>query len=166
MFRMIRLLAYSIYLSRFCILLPRFCYFTTKLTAPSFWLFLPFKPPYFSCVSHSACAFILLVHSSFLPCSDTPLSVYALLGPIVFFHSSCLGCCYALREVHLQGLANLLLFNHTCMFQPRPKVESYNTNAFYIQIGARRQKGLAPGPPSSSGCSCTCLLYTSDAADE
>ena len=155
MFRMIRLLAYSIYLSRFCILLPRFCYFTTKLTAPSFWLFLPFKPPYFSCVSHSACAFILLVHSSFLPCSDTPLSVYALLGPIVFFHSSCLGCCYALREVHLQGLANLLLFNHTCLFQPRPKVESYNTNAFYTQIGARRQRGIAPGPPSSSGCSCT-----------
>jgi len=34
-------------------------------------------------------------------------------------------------------------------------IESYRINAFYVHIGIRRQRGLAPVPPSSSGCSCT-----------
>ena len=32
--------------------------------------------------------------------------------------------------------ATLLLFSLTCLFQPLPYIDSYNTNAFYIQIGA------------------------------
>lgn len=33
---------------------------------------------------------------------------------------------------------------------------SYNTSIlFYIQIGVRRKRGLAPDPPSLNGCSCT-----------
>ena len=54
---------------------------------------------------------------------------------------------------------SLFSLNHTCVlrlafFSPY-RDDSYSTYAFYICVRGKRQRGLAPGPPSSCGCSCT-----------